>query len=170
MTPTLLKKFTFAAPESPLAHLDEKLGPTISVEAVARFLVPLLPVTCLDHSGIADATDRVMPATAVFNDRNEDAPHVGVADVTTGQERRVLRLERVSHVIALEFFMRVEKQRRTVAAPAAIGQAEREAALKDERPVPRTRQKLVINDAIGIEWLGRHGLTPHDVHAVRRGR
>ena len=114
-----------ATSETPLAHLDEELGPTVSVEAIARFPISLLSIPCLHHRGIADATDRVVPATAVFDDRNEDAPHIGVADVTTGQERRVLRLERIGHVVALELLVRVEEERGAIAATTTIGQSQR---------------------------------------------
>ena len=86
----------------------------------------------------------------------EDPPHVGVEHAAFGEEGRVLRLQRVRHVVALEEKIAVVEQRRHVGSALGIGNSEALVALQDVRPLRSARELFFEDDARGCGDQGAH--------------
>src|SRR6185295_8019772 len=99
------------------------------------FLIPGDTVLSPYRFGIAHATDRVVPSGGICGDATEDPPHIGIASMSLGQSKRVLRLQGVRHVVALQLFFLIVEEHRGIGSAFHIREAQRSASTHNAGPM-----------------------------------
>ena len=149
--------------ESVLAEFDQHGFAAADMAPVAVLLERRGAVPRLDQRRVGEAAERIVPAAGVGRDRAEDPSHVRIADAASRQVRRVLRLERVGHVVAFQRLLAAVEQRGDVRIRACSHEPQRGPASQDTRPV-RAAWQLFFPYRIDC----RHRRAPHRANLLHR--
>ena len=118
---------------------------------VARGLVVLHAVFLIDDFRRGPTRERIVPATGVFGDRDENAAHVGVKAVALGESRGVLALERVGEIQTLGEQLKVIHQSRHIRPAFDVGHTQRGPAFQNVRPVRAGRHDFLKTNGRWVE-------------------
>ena len=109
--------------EAVLAELDEEVVPRVSMTVVTRLLIPSLARTSRDERRVRVAASvSCQPAGVGRRSSRAPAPMSDMQHAAAREERGVLRLERVGHVVPLERLVAVVEERRHVGPAQRVGE------------------------------------------------
>src|SRR5687768_10899984 len=95
--------------QPPLPQFNQHAIQSAAKHLITKLLISSDTIFPAYQFSIAHAAYGIVPARGIFSNTAENAPHVGMASVALGQTERMLRLQRIRHVIALQFLFLIEE-------------------------------------------------------------